>query len=1018
MMLTAFIAAAVLASQVAASPVLVARQNAGSSVTVTIDPSYQQPEFQGWGTSLAWLGVKTGGYSDEVRTKLADLLFGPNGLNLNIARYNVGGGNAPTVKDYLRPGGAVPGWWKADKAYGPNDKDWWNPANASHWDFDADPNQRWWIDQIKDKVTIWEAFSNSPPWFHTVSGYVSGGFSSTAEQIRENKLDEFATYMVKVVEHLEKTHGIKFATIEPVNEPNTNYWGTNLGSDGIPTGGRQEGCHVGPSMMSKLFLALKKALATAATKAVISAPDETNPTTFLTDFYGFSSDAVNAITQLNVHTYGTSGRISARDVAKSAQKPLWMSEIEGSWGKTFTGMDSGLGMAQQIVNDIRELEPSAWVLWQPIEDFYNMIAEGNLQWGEIHVPFNCSSTDGLDACPIKTNTKFHTIRQFTHYIRPGDRIVKVSDTSSLAAIKGDGTGAVLVHVNNQNTTREVSLDLSNFGSINSGATITPITTSDAGALVKGSPISVSGNSVKITVPMFSVTTFLVSGVSGVSDAAPLAQDGKYYSIKGVQSGKVLQVSNSGTALVINTASGSNRQLWTFRSLDSKFSNRNRYAIVNAETKTRLAVTSNGGVIMQADSGSVPESAQWMVSTGGDGTYTLVSIGVRAVMDVGGQATGDNSPVGTYQPNTGTNQRWTFSVGTLAPTTTTPAPTGTPTTSLTVQVDPSYQHPEFQGWGSSLAWLGVKTGGYADEVRTKLVDLIFGENGLRLNIARYNVGGGNAPTVKDYLRPGGAVPGWWRAPQAYGPNDKDWWDVNNPDHWNFDADPNQRWWIDQIKDKVTRWEAFSNSPPWFQTVSGYVSGGFDATSEQIRDEKLDDFAAYMVKVAEHLEKAHGIKFDTIEPINEPNTNYWSTKLNGDGVPTGGRQEGCHVGPEMQGKVFLATKRALANSTLRASLSAPDETNPGTFLKDWYGYTSQAIDAVSQLNVHTYGTESRMPVRDLAKAALKPLWMSEVEGSWGSDYTSMDSGLGMAQLIVDDLRELEPHAWVLWQPVEGK
>ena len=125
-------AAAVLAVGLSAGPpraavaAVPAATAATPAVTVTVDPSYQQPAFEGWGTSLAWLADVTGGYPDEIRDKLVDMLFGADGLDLNIARYNIGGGNAPTVPDYLRPGGAVPGFWKAPQPYGPADKDWWD----------------------------------------------------------------------------------------------------------------------------------------------------------------------------------------------------------------------------------------------------------------------------------------------------------------------------------------------------------------------------------------------------------------------------------------------------------------------------------------------------------------------------------------------------------------------------------------------------------------------------------------------------------------------------------------------------------------------------------------------------------------------------------------------------------------------------------------------------------------------------------------------------------------------------
>ena len=66
-----------------------------------------------------------------------------------------------------------------------------------------------------------------------------------------------------------------------------------------------------------------------------------------------------------------------------------------------------------------------------------------------------------------------------------------------------------------------------------------------------------------------------------------------------------------------------------------------------------------------------------------------------------------------------------------------------------------------------------------------------------------------------------------APEGTTREDVDWWDPENPDHWDADADATQRWWVDRIKKDITHWETFSNSPPWFMTESGYVSGNFDA-----------------------------------------------------------------------------------------------------------------------------------------------------------------------------------------------
>jgi hypothetical protein len=297
--------------------------------------------------------------------------------------------------------------------------------------------------------------------------------------------------------------------------------------------------------------------------------------------------------------------------------------------------------------------------------------------------------------------------------------------------------------------------------------------------------------------------------------------------------------------------------------------------------------------------------------------------------------------------------------------------------VTVTLDPSYQGQEFEGWGTSLVWFANATGGYPDEIREQLAEMVFGDEGLNLNIARYNIGGGNAPNIdNEYLRGGAsAVPGWWAAPEGTTHEDKDWWDPENPEHWNWDADANQRWWIDQVKDDVTHWEAFSNSPPYFQTVSGYVSGGFDPNTDQIRADKVEEFATYLTEVMEHVEAEHGIEFDTVDPLNEPNTNYWGTQLGPDGVqPTGGRQEGAHAGPELQQLVINALAERLSQAETEAVISAMDETNPGTFTRNWNAYTEESRANVEQMNVHTYGTGQRTSARDLAKGSDKPLWMS--------------------------------------------
>lgn len=222
--------------------------------------------FDGWGTSLAWFVNATGSLGEEsaITTNLGDdaskakaveygkqlreqfyqSIFGDEGLDLNMARYNVGGGNASDVAygyPFMRQGAAVPGTWKDDATgsgtYGNGvttkqaDKDKlaaaFDPTDDNQYDFSKSAAQDWWIERgatgDNPDITDVEAFANSAPWFLTNSGYATGGRNSGSNNLANP--EKFAQYMAKNVEHLESL-GANVDTVEPFNESETSYWGT------------------------------------------------------------------------------------------------------------------------------------------------------------------------------------------------------------------------------------------------------------------------------------------------------------------------------------------------------------------------------------------------------------------------------------------------------------------------------------------------------------------------------------------------------------------------------------------------------------------------------------------------------------------------------------------------------------------------------------------------------------------------------------------------------------------------
>lgn len=177
---------------------------------VVLDPANTKQQFEGWGTSLCWFGNVVGGYSDENRIAIADLLFDlEKGLGLNMVRYNIGGGEAPG-HNHLGIGRNIEGF---------------KPTKDGSYDWEADPRQRWMLEaaiaRIDHDEYIGEAFSNSPPWWMTVSGCASGN-SGTANNLQDDMVDDFTTYLSDVVKHFRDEWGITFRTVEPFNEPNAD----------------------------------------------------------------------------------------------------------------------------------------------------------------------------------------------------------------------------------------------------------------------------------------------------------------------------------------------------------------------------------------------------------------------------------------------------------------------------------------------------------------------------------------------------------------------------------------------------------------------------------------------------------------------------------------------------------------------------------------------------------------------------------------------------------------------------
>lgn len=527
-------------------------------------------EFQGWGTSLCWWANRLG-YSERLTSEAAAKFYGDDGLDLNIGRYNVGGGDNVEDGEYAeeneflhaahieRSDSMVPGYCKDvtkmdleihNLAYYTDNFDRADETSGYAWNYnwEADHRQLAILEaamKASGEDFIAEAFSNSPPYFMTNSGCSSGAEKSSEDNLRKDCYKAFAAYMADVVVHWAEVGFVDFTSTTPMNEPYTSYWGANSK--------KQEGCHFDQgesesTIIEEYYDELHRQLKAAKNENVkrvlsnliICGTDETSIDTAISSYNKLSDKAKNSIQRIDTHTYGGSKRAELSALAEREGKNLWMSEIDvgGKAGTDAGEMAPALCFAQRIITDLNGLKPSAWIMWnaidihvdrnstskydakESIEEMKNMTYDDGTvmydpakagYWGIVIADHNNEE--------LILTKKYYAYGQFSRYIRPGYTIMGTSDKeNTVIAYDPKGKNTVIVTMNTSGSEQTREFDLSEFKAI--GSTVKAYRTS---GLTEGgenwadissdSSISVdtSAKSVSASLPANSITTFIVEG---------------------------------------------------------------------------------------------------------------------------------------------------------------------------------------------------------------------------------------------------------------------------------------------------------------------------------------------------------------------------------------------------------------------------------------------------------------------------------------------------------------------------
>ncbi len=336
--------------------------------------------------------------------------------------------------------------------------------------------------------------------------------------------------------------------------------------------------------------------------------------------------------------------------------------------------------------------------------------------------------------------------------------------------------------------------------------------------------------------------------------------------------------------------------------------------------------------------------------------------------------------------------------------------------MKINIDNKQKYQVFESIGASGAWWAQIVGGWNHidiqsgmEVRNRISQLLYSrENGIGMQVYRYNIGAGSKHSGKGYYsEPARSTECFETVPEQY-----DW-----------SRDANAVYMMKQaVKDGADEVVLFVNSPIERLTKNGMAHANQGKLfRENIAEENYKAFAKYCLDVTEHFVR-EGLPVKYLSPVNEP---IW--------IWNGG-QEGCHYKPKSVGKVLrvfadeIEKRPSLCDVMLSGAESGDlrwfNKSYTRSLLKD--KKVRSKLDAV---DVHSYFLP---PPKPLAFPFLTdriafinrfhrwmdkkypgmPVKMSEWCHMQGGRDKSMDSALVMAKTMYEDIALLNVTSWQHW------
>lgn len=325
----------------------------------------------------------------------------------------------------------------------------------------------------------------------------------------------------------------------------------------------------------------------------------------------------------------------------------------------------------------------------------------------------------------------------------------------------------------------------------------------------------------------------------------------------------------------------------------------------------------------------------------------------------------------------------------------------------ILIDRTEKYQTFEEFGTSSCWWAqtIEDAEMADEIAKKLYDE---EEGLGLKIFRYNIGGGEADN------PDCRIWDTSRRTESFYVLNKETGEYE----YDFSRDANARRMLDlAVKYGAEKVILFCNSPHFSMTKSGHASGGLEQYSSNLPKENYQAFVDYVLTIADWF-VSEGYPIYAISPINEP---QWS--WGGEWVG----QEGCHyeIDEAIELLELFATEMQKRNSPYKLSGPESGEMTWGHYQYVERFFASEILnDFCDSFAGHSYWMDTKSEEKEQVGNKIredypdKKYEMSEwCELPLTIDSRTIESGLHMAQVIVDDLTKMNAVSWQSWTAVNG-